>query len=31
MLKFSNYENSLLNHETILKPQQIFKSKTHNV
>ena len=30
MLKFSNYENSLLNHETILKPQ-IFKSKAHNV
>ena len=31
MLKFSDYENFLLNHETILKSQQRFKSEAHDV
>ena len=31
MIKFDNYKNSLLNEEVILKPQQRFMSKKHDV
>ena len=31
ILKFSDYENCLLNDEIILKSQQRFKSEAHNV
>ena len=31
MLKFPDFKDSLLNNETILKPQQRFKSERHNV
>ena len=30
-LKFNDYKNILLNNEIMLKPQQRFKSETHNV
>ena len=31
ILKFNDYKNCLLNNEIILKSQQRFKSKAHNV
>ena len=31
ILRFNDYKNCLLNNEVILKSQQRFKSKTHNV
>ena len=31
MLKFNDYEDCLLNNETVLKSQQIFKSERHDV
>ena len=31
MLKFPDFKDSLLNNETILTPQQRFKSERHNV
>ena len=31
MIKFNNYKNCLLNGEVVLKPQQRFKSKGHDV
>ena len=31
ILKFKDYKNCLLNNEVILKSQQRFKIKTHNV
>ena len=31
VLKFTDYENYLLNNETILKSQQRFKSEAYNV
>ena len=31
MTKFNDYKKCLLNDEVILKPQQRFKSKTHDV
>ena len=31
MIKFNDYKNCLLNNEVVLKSQQRFKSKGHNV
>ena len=31
MIKFDDYKNCLLNDEIVLKPQQRFKSKEHDV
>ena len=31
MIKFNDYKNCLLNSEVVLKPQQRFKSKRHDV